>query len=245
VPRSQRAPAAGATPARARKLLDALEKLHPEADCALRFKNAYQLVVATILSAQCTDERVNQVTPALFRRYPNAAALARADPSELEEAIRSTGFFRSKARSLLGCASALVERHRGRVPDRLDALVELPGVGRKTANVVIGHAFDTLPEGVAVDTHVLRVSSRLGLASSGSAEEVERALMAIVPRKRWTRTADLLIFHGRKICHARRPDCGTCAIIGLCAWDERSAWATTPARKPSGRGKASRPATKR
>jgi endonuclease-3 len=241
VPRSRSAGRVAPTPARARRLLNALEKLHPEADCALHFANAYQLLVATILSAQCTDERVNQVTPALFRRYPSPRALARADPAQLEEAIRSTGFFRSKARSLLGCAAALVERHRGRVPGNLDELVKLPGVGRKTANVVLGHAFDTPAEGIAVDTHVLRVANRLGIAGSGDAGEMERSLMALVPRERWTRTTDLLIFHGRKVCHARRPDCGNCGVIDLCAWEERAAAARTPPR----RGKASRPGSKR
>ncbi len=181
--------------------------------------------MATILSAQCTDQRVNMVTPKLFERYPTPAALAAASTPELEELIRSTGFFRSKARSLIGCSRALVERHDGEVPRSLEALVPLPGIGRKTANVVLGHAYD-IAEGIAVDTHVLRVSNRLGIAKGDDPVAVERQLMALVPRERWTRTTDLLIFHGRKICDARRPLCAACPVFSLCRWDSRQAWAT-------------------
>jgi endonuclease III len=218
--------------ARAQRILDLLEEAHPEATCALHYKNAFQLVVATILSAQCTDERVNMVTPALFRRFPTPAALAAADPAEVEEIIRSTGFFRAKAKSLIGCARALDEQHGGKVPRQLDALVKLPGIGRKTANVVLGHAYD-IAEGVAVDTHVLRVSNRLGLARGDDPISVEQQLMALVPQERWTRVTDLLIFHGRKICDARRPACGACPVFALCRWEERHVRALMQAGKPA------------
>jgi endonuclease-3 len=214
------------TAARAAKLLDVLESAHPEAACALLHGNAYQLVMATILSAQCTDQRVNMVTPVLFGRYPAPSDLAAAHPAELEEIIRSTGFFRAKAKSLIGCAKALVADHGGSVPRRLDVLVKLPGIGRKTANVVLGHAYG-IAEGVAVDTHVLRVSNRLGLAHGDDPVAVERQLMQLVPQPRWTRTTDLLIFHGRKVCNARKPACGRCPLFGLCAWDAKQAYATT------------------
>jgi len=201
-----------------------LEAAHPEATCALHYRNAFELVVATILSAQCTDQRVNMVTPALFRRFPTPAALAAAEPAELEELIRSTGFYRAKAKSLIGCARALVAEHGGEVPPRMEALVKLPGIGRKTANVVLGHVFG-VNEGIAVDTHVLRVANRLGIVASDDPIEVESQLMPLIPRERWTRTTDLLIFHGRKICDARRPACGSCPIFALCEWEGRQAFA--------------------
>ena len=209
---------------RAGKILDILETAHPEATCALHYRNPFELVAATILSAQCTDERVNQVTPALFARYPTAAALARARAEDVEEIIRSTGFYRAKARSLLGCARALADLHGGEVPRSMEAMVGLPGVGRKTASVVLGHAYD-IAEGIAVDTHVLRVSNRLGIAKGADPLDVEGQLMAIVPRERWTRTTDLLIFHGRKVCIARRPLCGQCPVFALCLWPQRQAFA--------------------
>jgi endonuclease-3 len=209
---------------RAAQILDRLEIAHPEATCALRYSSPYELAAATILSAQCTDERVNMVTPVLFRRYPTPAALAAAAPEELEGIIRSTGFFRAKAKSLIGCARAIEERHGGRVPRLLAELVKLPGIGRKTANVVLGHAYE-LAEGIAVDTHVLRVSNRLGLAKGDDPVVVEQQLMALVPHERWTRTSDLLIFHGRKICDARRPRCGECPVFALCRWEHRQAYA--------------------
>jgi endonuclease-3 len=237
--------------ARTAKILDLLEEAHPEATCALHYRNAFELTAATILSAQCTDERVNMVTPALFARYPDARALAAARPAELEGIIRSTGFFRSKAKSLIGCAQGLVERHGGDVPRDFDAMVKLPGVGRKTASVVLGHAYD-IAEGIAVDTHVLRVSNRLGIAKGGDPIAVERQLMPIVPRERWTRTTDLLIFHGRKICDARRPECGQCPVFALCRWPHRQAFAhgTPPkaraaARKSAARARAGRSAPSR
>ena len=216
--------------ARARRILDILEKAHPEARCALSYRNAFELAVATILSAQCTDERVNKVTPPLFERYPDARTLAAAPLADVEEIIRSTGFFRAKARSITGFARGLVERHGGEVPRTMEALVPLPGVGRKTANVVLGHAFD-VNEGIAVDTHVLRVTSRLGLARGDDPLKVEAQLMALVPRESWTRTTDLLIFHGRKVCDARRPACGVCPLFAECAWKSRQAWAAGPQRR--------------
>jgi endonuclease-3 len=223
-------------------VLDALEQAHPEARCALDYGSAFQLAVATVLSAQCTDERVNMVTPRLFARYPDAAALARARTADVEEIIRSTGFFRSKTRSLLGLARGLVERHGGEVPRDLATLVKLPGIGRKTANVVLGHAFD-VNEGIAVDTHVLRVANRIGLVDVDDPLKVEARLMEIVPRERWTRTTDLIIFHGRKVCDARRPACGTCPIFTSCRWESRQAWAAgtpPPPRRRTPRKEASR-----
>jgi len=212
------------TRARAARILDALEAAHPDATCALHYRSPFELLCATILSAQCTDERVNKVSPQLFARYPGPAELAQADPAELEDIIRSTGFFRSKAKSLIGCARGLVERHGGDVPRSLDAMVALPGVGRKTASVVLGHTYG-IAEGIAVDTHVLRVSNRLGLARGEDAGEVERQLMALIPRERWVRTTDLVIFHGRRICDARRPACGRCPAFALCGWESKQAWA--------------------
>jgi endonuclease-3 len=220
------------TRARAAKILDILEEAHPEATCALHYRNPFELVTAVILSAQCTDERVNMVTPALFRRYPGPESLAKARMEDVEDIIRSTGFFRAKAKSIVGCARALAADHGGQVPKALESLVKLPGIGRKTANVVLGHAFD-IAEGVAVDTHVLRVSNRLGIAKGDDPIAVEQQLMDLIPRERWTRTTDLLIFHGRKICIARRPLCGRCPVFALCRWPHRQAFAAGgPPRVP-------------
>jgi endonuclease-3 len=218
---------------RANKILDILETAHPEATCALHYRNPFELVSATILSAQCTDEKVNQVTPALFARYPTAAALAAARPEDVEEMIRPTGFYRAKTRSLLGCARALTADHGGEVPRSMEAMVQLPGVGRKTANVVLGHVYD-IAEGIAVDTHVLRVSNRLGIAKGDDPIEIERQLMALIPEGRWTRTTDLIIFHGRKICIARRPLCGECPVFALCRWPLRQAYAMGKPPKAKG-----------
>jgi len=232
---------------RAAQILDLLELTHPEARCALDYRNPFELVAATILSAQCTDERVNQVTPVLFRRYPDAKAMARAKAEDLEGIIRSTGFFRAKSRSLLGCATALAEGHGGEVPRTMEEMTKLPGVGRKTASVVLGHAYD-LAEGIAVDTHVLRVTNRLGIARADDPLEVERQLMAIIPRERWTRTTDLVIFHGRKICIARRPLCGECPVFALCRWPYRQAYAlgeTPKPPRPGRRGPRKRVAARR
>jgi endonuclease-3 len=203
------------TPKLAAEIYDRLAEHYPQAHCALDFKTPFQLLVATILSAQCTDKRVNMVTPALFKRYRTPAALAAAKPEELEELIKSTGFFRSKTKSLIGMATAVAEQHDGRVPDELDALVKLPGVGRKTANVVLGNAFDK-NEGVVVDTHVGRVSGRLGLTKETDPVKVEQDLMRLFPRDRWTMLAHLLIEHGRTICDARRPKCEVCFLNDIC-----------------------------
>ena len=200
---------------RTRKIVDRLSREFPDARCALDHRNAFELVAATILSAQCTDVRVNLVTPALFRAYPTPAALAEAEPRALEALIKSTGFFRNKARSLLGMARAVVERHGGRVPDTMAELVELPGVGRKTANVVLGNAFGK-NDGIVVDTHVQRISRLLGLTRETDPVKIERDLMALVPRPRWTLFSHLLILHGRKTCIARRPACAACRIADLC-----------------------------
>jgi len=220
----------------AAQILDTLEQTHPEARCALSHHDAFQLSVATILSAQCTDERVNMVTPHLFARFPDALALTEAEPAEIEEIIRSTGFFRAKTRSIQGFARGVVELHGGQVPRSMSELVKLPGIGRKTANVVLGHAFGA-NEGIAVDTHVLRVANRLGLVRSDDPIKVEAQLMKIIPRERWTRTTDLIIFHGRKVCDARRPACGTCPVFTLCGWESRQAWASgsPPPRRPGRR----------
>ena len=195
------------------RIFAALAEQHPGADTELHFKNAYQLLVATILSAQCTDERVNQVTPALFRKYPNARALAGATTAELEPQIQSTGFFRAKSKSLKGLATALVERHGGEVPATMEALVELPGVGRKTANVVLGHALGV--PGLPVDRHVLRVANRIGIARSDDPVVVEQQLTAVLPPADWTRASDTLILHGRRICKPK-PLCDRCAVTVDC-----------------------------
>jgi endonuclease-3 len=206
--------------ARARKILAALERAYPDAKIALDFTNPYQLLVATILSAQCTDERVNMVTPALFRHYPSARELARAKPATLEGEIKSTGFFRAKTRSLLGMAQAVVERHGGEIPCEREALIELPGVGLKTANVVIGNAFGG--DALAVDTHVFRVSQRLGLARSEDAEEIHDQLVAVLPRGGLTQATHLLIIHGRRTCLARKPLCPGCPVRALCPWRDKT-----------------------
>ena len=225
-PASKVLESAAARAARATKILDILDKTYPDADCALKWRNPYELLAATILSAQCTDERVNQVTPALFERYPTPAAMAQAKPAEVEALIRPTGFFRAKTRSLIGCAQGLVASHGGDVPRTMDALVKLPGTGRKTASVVLGHAWG-LAEGIAVDTHVIRVSNRLGLVDSDVQADIERDLMSIVPHERWIKTTDLLIFHGRRTCAALRPRCGECPVFAVCCWEQRQAFATT------------------
>jgi len=200
---------------RARRMARELALIHPDAHCELDYSSPLQLAVATILSAQCTDVRVNLVTPVLFKAFPDPESLADADPTVVEDIIKSTGFFRNKAKSLLGMARALVERHGGRVPDTMDALVKLPGVGRKTANVVLGNAFGK-NEGIVVDTHVQRISGLLKLTREKTPEKIELALMPLVPRPKWTVFSHLLILHGRKTCIARRPRCGECRISDLC-----------------------------
>ncbi|HEY6058954.1 MAG TPA: endonuclease III [Gemmatimonadales bacterium] len=201
--------------ARTRKIVARLRREFPEAKCALDHASPLQLLVATILSAQCTDVRVNMVTPALFAKYHTAADYAAADPELFQREIQSTGFFRNKTKSILGMAQALVERHGGRVPDTMDALVALPGVGRKTANVVLGNAFGK-NEGIVVDTHVQRISGLLKLTRESTPEKIERDLVALVPRKDWTIFSHLLILHGRKTCIARRPKCESCRVNDLC-----------------------------
>jgi endonuclease-3 len=200
---------------RAGEILARLRQTYPTTRLALDFQSPLQLVMATVLAAQCTDERVNQVTPALFRRYPTARDYAAADLAELEEMVRTTGFFRNKARALKNLGTALAAEHGGEVPASLDLLVALPGVGRKTANVVLGNAFG-LNEGVAVDTHVQRLSRRLFLTEETDPEKIERDLMAVLPREEWTRFALLLQDHGRKICKARKPECAICPVADLC-----------------------------
>jgi endonuclease III len=202
--------------ARARKILTILQRTYPDAKIALNFSTPLELLVATILSAQCTDERVNMVTPGLFRKYPTAHALATADPIKLEQDIRSTGFFRAKTRSLLGMARGLVERHDGTVPADREALTALPGVGLKTANVVLGNAFGQ--DALAVDTHVFRVSQRLGLAKSDDAEEIHDQLVEVLPQGGLTQGTHLVIIHGRRTCLARKPACPKCSVRALCPW---------------------------
>jgi len=211
----RRARSAKPSPERAREIYDRLATHYPDAHCALDFKSPFQLLIATILSAQCTDKRVNMVTPALFKRYRTPAALAVAKPEELEEMIKSTGFFRNKTKSLLGMSNAVADQHGGRIPDTMDELVKLPGVGRKTANVVLGNAYDK-NEGVVVDTHVGRVSKRLGLTRQTDPVKVEQDLMKLFPKDRWTMLSHLLIEHGRRICEARRPKCESCFLSDIC-----------------------------
>jgi len=200
---------------RAPEIYVRLEREYPDARCALDHRNPFELIVATILSAQCTDKRVNLVTPALFAKFPDAERLAVADPETLQEMIKSTGFFRNKTKSLLGMAAAVVERHGGSVPGTMAELVKLPGVGRKTANVVLGNAFGR-DEGVVVDTHVTRLSNRLGLSRETDPVKIEQELMALFPQSQWTMLAHLLISHGREICDARRPLCQQCVVNDLC-----------------------------
>ncbi|GEM00405.1 endonuclease III [Cellulomonas terrae] len=199
---------------RARRVDRALAVRYPDAHCELDFTSPFELLVATVLSAQTTDVRVNLTTPVLFARYPDAAALAAANPEEVEEILRPTGFFRAKTKSVMGLSQALVERFHGEVPARLKDLVTLPGVGRKTANVVLGNAFG-IP-GITTDTHVMRLSLRLGYTTSEDPLVVEQELGALLPRRDWTMASHRLIFHGRRTCFARRPACGACPVASMC-----------------------------
>jgi endonuclease-3 len=201
--------------AQATTILERLLAEYPDAHCALDHRNAFELLAATILSAQCTDKRVNMVTPALFARYPDAASLAAADPADVEEIIRSTGFFRSKAKSLVGMATAVADLHAGTVPAEMSALVDLPGVGRKTANVVLGNVFGR-KDGIVVDTHVTRLANRLGLTRQTDPVKIERELMPLFPRERWTIVSHLFIEHGRQVCDARSPRCSSCLLADIC-----------------------------
>jgi endonuclease-3 len=221
------------TPTETREILDKLETQHPGADTELHHSNAFELLVATILSAQSTDARVNMVTPALFKRYPDAVALARAKAATLEQRIHSTGFFRAKSKALIGMAKALVERYGGQVPASMEALTELPGVGRKTANVVLGHALGV--PGLPVDRHVLRVANRLGIAESDDPVVVESQLTSALPPDRWTRASDTLILHGRRICRPK-PLCDQCAARDDCEYFQTViSRAREPHRRPAKR----------
>ena len=211
---------------RVKPIIRLLRKHYPRARTALEFADPLQILVATILAAQCTDERVNKVTPALFRKYPTAAAFARADRSELEQEIRSTGFFRNKAKNIIGAAQRIVEAYGGAVPDSMEELVTLPGVARKTANIVLSAGYGKA-EGIAVDTHAGRLARRLGLSREEDPVKVERDLMALLPRKDWLDFNVLLVEHGRAICQARKPDCPACFLGGLCP----SAGAVVPRKK--------------
>jgi endonuclease-3 len=201
--------------ARTKKLIAGLRKAYPDAHCELNFSNPLELLIATILSAQCTDKRVNIVTAELFKKYRSAADYAKADITELEQAIKTAGFYRSKAKNIQACCATLVEIHGGQVPQTMEELTHLGGVGRKTANVVLGNAFN-INVGVVVDTHVSRLSNRLGLTKQSNAEKIEQELMPLVPTAQWTLFSHLLIWHGRRRCFARSPDCSHCEVLKLC-----------------------------
>jgi endonuclease III len=219
-PGQARRESAGARRRRTGEILARLRREYPGSHTALRHRNPYELLVATILSAQCTDKRVNEVTPALFRRFPAPRDLAGASLAELEELVRTTGFYRNKARALLGLGQALMAEHGGEVPSTMEQLQALPGVGRKTANVVLGNAFG-VNAGVVVDTHVRRLARRLGLTAESDPGKIERDLMELVPRPDWALWSNLLIAHGRKVCQARRPLCAVCVAADLCPSAER------------------------
>lgn len=206
---------------RCHEIVARLKRHYPEARCALVHQTPLELLVATILSAQCTDERVNKVTPALFKKYPSAGSLARADLSELEQDIRSTGFFRNKARAIKGAAQKIVSEHGGKVPQTMEELLELPGVARKTANVVLGTAFE-ISEGVVVDTHVTRLSQRLGFSKHSDPKKIEKELMELFAVRDWVPLAFLLIDHGRQICQARKPKCQICFLTDLCVYYQKT-----------------------
>lgn len=202
-------------PANAAIVLKLLPRYYPDAHCALDHKNAFELLIATILSAQCTDERVNIVTKGLFAKYPTPEKMAKAKQEDLEELIRSAGFYKNKAKNIKACSQALVEKHHGQVPETLEDLVHLAGVGRKTANVVLGNAFD-ITSGIVVDTHVTRLSNRLGWVKSEDAVAIEKRLCEFVPKQHWIKLSHELIFHGRQICKARKPLCERCFLLEHC-----------------------------
>lgn len=199
----------------ANKVVETLRRLYPDARCSLDYRTPLQLLIATILSAQCTDERVNKVTPALFARYRSAADFASADPRELENYIRSTGFYRAKAKNIIACCRALVERHGGELPRSLEELTKLPGVGRKTANVLLGTAWG-IPAGIVVDTHVRRLARRMGLTQHTNPDKIERDLMELIPQEEWIAFGHRMIYHGRQVCLARNPRCDQCALNSFC-----------------------------
>ena len=232
----------GLEPDRAQEILDRLKLDFPDATCELAHANAYQLLSATILSAQCTDERVNMVTPRLFEKYPTPEALARADPATLQDIIRSTGFFNNKAKSLMGMAQAVVSEHGGEVPDRIDDLVKLPGVGRKTANVVLGNVWNK-PEGLVVDTHVRRLVARMGLTPEDDPEKIEEVMSPRIRREDWTVAAHLFIWHGRYRCTARAPQCAGCSVASLCPSDASGTWKGPKLADLIGKAAAKRVAT--
>lgn len=203
------------SPQHVAEIIKRLRAVHPDAHCELAYETPVQLLVATILSAQCTDKRVNQVTPALFTRYPDVTDFAAADRAELEKAIHSTGFFRQKARFIQESAHAIVHQHGGRVPDNMPDLLKLTGVARKTANVVLGEIYG-IADGITVDTHVKRLAKRLGLTQAADPQKVERELMAVIPPESWIEISHLLVFHGRRVCDARRPDCQRCTLNDIC-----------------------------
>lgn len=223
---------------RAREIDKRLQKRYPDAKIALDFTTPFELLIATILAAQSTDVRVNIVTKSLFRKYPGPAAFAAADQVEMEKDVKQTGFFRNKARAVINCSKAIMERHGGEVPRTMEELVELPGVGRKTANVVLGNAFQT-PVGVVVDTHVGRVSGRLGLTESADPVVIEQDLMELLPRETWTGFANRLIHHGRQTCEARKPKCDECVVNDLCPSRQTTADRPSP---PSSRARTARSA---
>src|SRR6266436_7175718 len=204
-----------AKPARVKKIIAKLHKTYPDAHCELNHSNPLELLVATILSAQCTDKRVNLVTAGLFKKYRTAADYAKANPVELEQDIKTTGFYRNKSKNILACCRKLVERHGGQVPQTMEELTQLDGVGRKTANVVLGNAFG-INEGIVVDTHVARLSERLSLTKHKDPEKIEQDLMELVPKKHWAVWSHWLIWHGRRRCYARKPDCANCEVFRLC-----------------------------
>ncbi len=212
---SKASPGRAGRPRPAAKILEILRKTYPDAHCELDHDGPFQLLVATILSAQCTDVRVNMVTPALFKKYPNAKTLAAAKQEDVEHLIRSTGFFRNKAKNLIAAAKAIAQRHSGEVPKDLETLTNLPGVGRKTANVVLGNAYG-IEAGIVVDTHVARLSQRLGLTKQKDPVKIEKDLVKVIPQDSWTLWSHLLISHGRRRCMARNPDCPSCELSSLC-----------------------------
>lgn len=217
---------------RVAQLIKVWPKVYPDAHTELNFKTPLELLIATILSAQCTDKRVNMVTPALFKKYRSAEDYAKAPPGELENAIKSTGFFNSKAKSIRGATSTIVQKFGAKVPNSMENLRELPGVGRKTANVVLGNAFG-INQGIVVDTHVIRLSERLGLTKQKDPEKIEQDLMKLVPQKYWAIWSHWLIWHGRRRCFARKPDCRNCEVFNLCPSGKNSSAAAKPARRRS------------
>lgn len=208
------------SPEKATKIISLLKKRYPQAHCELNFSNPLELLVATILSAQCTDKRVNEVTKTLFKKYRGTGDYLKVPIEELEQDIRSTGFYKNKAKAIQGCCKALLEKYDGKIPKSLEELVELPGIGRKTANLVLGHTYG-IP-GITTDTHVIRVSQRLGLTKNKDPEKIEYDLQKLIPQKDWTFVSDVLIFHGRYCCYAKKPNCPECPVIKLCPYEPKT-----------------------